>query len=78
MSKAFRVIGALKFIWHTRDAPLITKVKLQNTILLNLSLQGSENWSGNRNNLTKCKAFHYKSMHKVLEIIMLEVKDQKN
>ena len=77
MSRASRAIDALKFIWNAREAPLSTKVKLHNVILLNLLLRGSKNLSSNRNDLPKYEAFHHKAIRRTLGMSMLKVKDKK-
>jgi len=44
---------------------------------MNLLLWGSENWSGNSNNLILCEGFHHKAIHRILGISMQRVMDER-
>jgi len=51
------------------------KVRLYNTILLNLLLWSSETWSRNVADIYKCEAFYHKAMRRILGISMMQVKE---
>jgi len=70
ISKASKSMGALKFIWDAVEVPLSTKIKLYQTIPMNLMLWGSENWSGNKADIKLLDTFHHKSIRRILGISM--------
>ena len=76
MSKAPKVMGALKDVWDAREVPLSSKVKLHQAIPINLLSWGRNNWSVNQNDTQLLEAFHHKSIRRILGINMTRVMDK--
>ena len=57
-----KIIGALKFNWEAKELPMLSKHKSCAIIPVNLLLQGSENWSGNKSDARILEVFHHKAM----------------
>ena len=70
-------MGALNFIWDTKEVKLDDKIKLILAILVNFTLWNREIWSGNKVDLQVLDTFIYKSIRRVLHIRMLQVKDKR-
>ena len=57
INKASKSIGALKITCNENDVPLDTKMKLHNSIPLNVLLWGGDNWSGNKGDIKRIETF---------------------
>ena len=68
---------ALKFSCESREVPLCTKIKLYEQTQMNLILWGSDNWSGNANDLRLCEGFYHKAIRIILGISMKQVEEEK-
>ena len=54
---------------------MMTKIKLHKAIPMNLSLHGSENWSGNEADLKKIDMLRHKPIRRILGIRMIVAKE---
>ena len=70
-------MGALNFIWDTKEIKLDNKIKLFLAILVNFVLQNGEIWSGNKADLQALDTLMHISIRRILHIRMLQVKDER-
>ena len=45
--------------------------------MLDIVLWGSENWSGNKNDIVMIEAFHHKAMRRIFKVLVSRVKEDK-
>lgn len=74
ISKANKAMGALGFIWRSKQVRMETKIKLFLAIPVNLALWNCETWSGNKVDLKSLDIFFHKSIRRILNLRMSIVK----
>ena len=78
INKASESTGTLDFIWDNFDVLIETKIKLFTPITLNFLLRGKDNWISNKEDVKKIEMFQNKFMSRILQTMMLQVKEDRS